>query len=610
MVAILLLLLVPVQAHENRDPAHHRPGFVVVLEDCDDDYGWHGQDDQNLWPLNNQFAHDHETVDLTEDKEEDQYMLIFFLVLTYQNNPDDPQPENDRTTEDELRFKADGVPFTTVVESSDEENFMVIDGEVPAYLKRVPAYLEEGVSEDPDPQRFGLEMGYTYHQLGLEDGDDITDFGTTGRYHRESGDPNNPPEDDGFDCQSGLYGPGNQLRLNAYTVDPAPPVVDITIEEVEGAGGDTFRFAAEQTDGAGNITVWAWDFGDGENEDGPEVEHTYADSGTFQVTLQVTDDLGSTTTFTDGVTTNSPPVAAFTFQPSAPLLNETVQFTDTSSDDSAVTSWQWDLGDGTTSTEQHPDHTYTEADDQVKVTLTVTDDDGATATKEHFLQVRADEEEEIIEFSEGPTAAFDIGGDPTAGEEVTFIDQSTDPDDGIDAWAWDFGDGGTSTEQDPTHTYTSASNFTVTLTVTDAGGLEATTSQNLEILEAQQDDEAEETVRPVADFEAELVPDSGGQTYRFHDRSSHAGGQIVSWAWTFGDGTTSTEASPEHTYQQFGPFTVRLVVTDAAGLKDAAFQLVTVVAPDEDDNESPVPVGAALTAVGAALFLARRNRRP
>jgi PKD repeat protein len=76
-----------------------------------------------------------------------------------------------------------------------------------------------------------------------------------------------------------------------------------------------------------------------------------------------------------------PPVASFSFTPAGPQVNQTVQFTDLSTDaDGTVTGWDWDFGDGGTSTDQNPTHKYT-AVGIYTVALTVTDNDGTSSTE-------------------------------------------------------------------------------------------------------------------------------------------------------------------------------------------------------------------------------------
>jgi PKD repeat protein len=177
--------------------------------------------------------------------------------------------------------------------------------------------------------------------------------------------------------------------------------------------------------------------------------------------------LGSACGGDGGTGPNNPPVADFTAP--ACVAGTACTFTDASTDNVAVTAWDWDFGDNTThATTASPSHTYAAAG-TFNVKLTVTDGDGQTGTKTVPVTVTA--------ASTSVTAGFTYNCN---GGSCTFTNTSTGT---IASYAWDFGDPASgannqSTEADPTHTYsvTTPTPFTVTLTVTDgAGGTDAET---------------------------------------------------------------------------------------------------------------------------------------
>ncbi|MBP2144782.1 PKD repeat protein [Methanofollis sp. W23] len=217
----------------------------------------------------------------------------------------------------------------------------------------------------------------------------------------------------------------------------------------------------------GNVTTWAWDFGDGTNSTEQDPVHTYEEGGIYTVSLTVSDETNETDTMVreDYIMVSggpAPPVGpaaefeADTTEGEAPL---NVTFTDLSTGN--VTTWAWDFGDGTNSTEQNPVHTY--GDDGVyTVSLTISDETNETDTmvKEDYINVSG-----VAPPPVGPAAEFEA--DTTEGEaplNVTFTDLSTG---NVTAWAWDFGDGTNSTEQSPVHTYDEGGIYTVSLTVSD-----------------------------------------------------------------------------------------------------------------------------------------------
>lgn len=159
----------------------------------------------------------------------------------------------------------------------------------------------------------------------------------------------------------------------------------------------TCTFTSASSDDDGQIAEELWDFGDGITGTGPVVEHTFPSAGGYRVSLAVIDDEGAfssatqTVEVTEGQPKNIPPSADFTFTCS----DAACSFTDGSSDaDGAIAAWQWSFGDGTGDDVQNATHRYTAAGEYT-VTLTVTDDRGATASIARAVMVTAP----VIELS-------------------------------------------------------------------------------------------------------------------------------------------------------------------------------------------------------------------
>jgi len=230
----------------------------------------------------------------------------------------------------------------------------------------------------------------------------------------------------------------------------------------------------------------------------------------------------------------------FTAEPTSGPAPLTVRFNDTSTVEN-VTSWFWDFGtDGGTSTGQNPVFTYTEPG-RYNVSLTVTDTENKTltATKEGLITVTPTNVSSAVNFS----------ADVTAGEApltVYFTDMSTV--DNISSWYWDFGDGYMSTVQNPVYTYHEPGLFTVALTVTDMEN--ATWNSSVEGFI--------NVSGGTVDFSANTTSGKVPLAVQFTDMSTVD--NISSWLWDFGDGTTSTEQDPAHTYTAPDTFDVNLTV--------------------------------------------------
>jgi PKD repeat protein len=228
------------------------------------------------------------------------------------------------------------------------------------------------------------------------------------------------------------------------------------------------------TDKSVNVSSYTWDFGDSNTSTEQNPSHTYAVSGSeqdYNVTLTIENEQGGIASETQTVTVYNNPVVDFSWDH---VTNDTesIEFTDNSVDGSSYT---WDFGDSTTSTEQNPSHTYvlSEPDQNYDVTLTVNNGQGGitseTKTIFTFMNPEAEFGWERSDSNNGTV----IFTDNSINRKVMFPNQ-VKPMDRPDksTISWNFGDGTTSEEDNPVHQYPKPclDTYEVTLTVTNGHG--------------------------------------------------------------------------------------------------------------------------------------------
>ncbi len=316
------------------------------------------------------------------------------------------------------------------------------------------------------------------------------------------------------------------------------------------------------TDPDGTIVSWGWDFDDGGISTERNPSHTFPGSGTYQVTLTVTDDDGTTDPFSDRVRVeappppNQPPTAEFTFQ----CEDLRCRFNDQSGDsDGRIDSRAWEFGDGQTSGDRDPSHDYA-ASGTYTVRLRVTDDDGAEANVEHTVTVAAPNQRPTAEFA---WTCTDL--------DCQFIDQSTDPDGTIVSWSWEFDDGGSSTFQNPAHSFAGTGTYKVRLTVTDDRGESRSMDHDVQVTAPPPPNQ-----EPTAAFKF----DCGGLECSFDSgESDDPDGDIAAWSWDFQGTGISNQEKPNHTFPAAGTYNVSLTVTDDDGATGVVTHQVTVTDP-------------------------------
>ncbi len=306
------------------------------------------------------------------------------------------------------------------------------------------------------------------------------------------------------------------------------------------AGGNTTVTAS-----GGTSYVWAH---------GPTTAAVTVTQGTYTVTA--TDASGCVSTDDVTITETDAPVADFLVVDACD--GDAAQFLDISTvTTGAITGWDWDFGDGASSTLQDPTHVYP-APGTYTVTL-IASAGSCTATVSYPAVV-----------FEAPVADF-VTSDVCLGDPLDFTDNSSVNGSTITNWGWDFGGEGTSTLQSPTFTFTAAGTYPVTLIVVTSDFCAAGAIAVITVHPA-----------PVAAFSAPDVCE--GQATVFTNQSTISSGIIALNAWDFGDTGQTGNASPTHTYAAAGTYPVVLAVASGFGCIGFTTQNVTV---------NPLPVANA-----------------
>lgn len=303
------------------------------------------------------------------------------------------------------------------------------------------------------------------------------------------------------------------------------------------ANGLAYTFTANAP---GSAISWLWEFGDGNSANMPNAMHTYSAPGTYDICLTATSACGVSDTFCQTESVGCPaPNAAF--EQVTNLLN--ASFFDASSNNPA--QWEWTFGDGNTSTQQNPSHTYSTAG-----TFEVCLKTSSICGSDEFCAPV------IIECPE-PLAGFEVQTD-----ELTINLTDLSPN-APNEWDWDFGDGSGSSLQNPSYTFGAPGNYTICLISSNTCGSNQA-CQQIAVSCAAPDPGFSNTADELA--------------VAFADQSTNA---PTNWSWTFGDGNTSTQQNPLHTYATPGTYEVCLTAESLCGANTACSQVtVACNAPD------------------------------
>lgn len=253
---------------------------------------------------------------------------------------------------------------------------------------------------------------------------------------------------------------------------------------------------------------------------------------------------------------NMPPYAFFSFpaelQPGVPIQFDASESYDM---DGQALTYDWDFGDGNQGSGVSPEHTFI-SDGDFSVSLTISDGFGGTDTIT-----------EVISIAPNQPPLADIGGPYSGVEDIPIAfngsgssDQEGDPL----TYLWDFGDGSSATGPTPSHLYAFGGTFTVGLTVIDSVGGEDYAETLINVTEVNDQPVALTNGPYVSSTETAILFDASASYDPDNRDASPDNNQTLTFLWDFGDGSTSTEISPNHSYTDPGGYTVTLTVFDGS----------------------------------------------
>ena len=338
-----------------------------------------------------------------------------------------------------------------------------------------------------------------------------------------------------------------------------------------------------------NAKKYQWNWGDGTTESyEQEPTHTYQHPGEYTITLNILGENEDTVSKKSKVSVSYPaPLAKFDI----PTDISTDSFAEFSNKSQNATRWNWNFGDGKTSTENNPKHKFAKPG-QYKVVLQAFNPDNISSKCEKTIEVKEKFDARFEWQMSSEQAPY----------SVTFKNTST----GAVKYHWDFGDGKTSTDANPTHKFATQETkiFSVSLTAITENGRELTTTERITIAINQAG------ILPLtANFSYAQQMNAAVPTIKFTNTST--GGE--KYHWDFGDGKTSTETNPTHVYntQDTPLVNVALVVTSANGREAKKVLSVKIIQPSPGSSFGIILVIILVIAAGgiaaAIKFLKTRK---
>ncbi|MGV3598738.1 MAG: PKD domain-containing protein [Bacteroidota bacterium] len=346
-------------------------------------------------------------------------------------------------------------------------------------------------------------------------------------------------------------GPGCYDSIIKYVHVHGDPYVDFKANDSDQClFGNTYDFKDTTYTEKGFVQTYLWNFGDNTAIANSGFGKKYSNYGTYKVQLRVITNKGCTDSVSREVVVFPMPEADFAIaQPEMCFKTHGFTFSAAPSfvPTGSVFSYDWDFGDGTKSTLKEPPVKNYSQDTTHKIKLIVVSDKscGDTVTKQ-------------VSFYPTPTAKAKVNRPLQCldGNVFNFRGDSSIAGAGvISQYLWEFGDGTIGTDDFPeAKIYAYPDTFNVRLNITTDKGCTDTTSVNVVVLPS-----------PTVNFSVE--PTCLFEPSKFKNKSSAHPGKIVNYNWSLGDGTSSGDSTPNHTYANTGAYTVSLSVESSFGCK-------------------------------------------
>ncbi|MCI5181295.1 MAG: PKD domain-containing protein [Candidatus Electrothrix sp. AW1] len=347
----------------------------------------------------------------------------------------------------------------------------------------------------------------------------------------------------------------------------ARPVAACSFQQVAAPGQEVVLDAGQSLDSDGTITAYTWNFGEqGASAlgSGKIVQHVWQKPGLYTVQLQVKDDSGlsnSTDQIQKTIRINAAPEPVITASSFVVAANVPVNLRgDKSRDvDGKITLYRWNFGDSTAEQAgKQVSHVYTQPG-LYTLRLTLEDDSGVSNAQQFT--------EQQVRVNAPPKPVITMPQLVNTSEVTFDAAASSDADDKIIAYTWDFGDGSTAQGVTVSHLYPLPGRYTVQLKVTDASGTVTGTQSTQQ--------EIRVNMPPVADAGPDQVIAQGDTVHLNGNHSVDQDGLIASFIWQV-QGKKYTGKEISHRFEQPGQYQVGLTVVDNDGARQSDVVTVTV----------------------------------